>query len=105
MYGDAVIKRHHSKVSVTEFRNPSPKPMPVVFLRFGFDRIPNDILAPFLFQVRALPQHLVLEITRVLVSRHRTECIAPGGVTAIPPVMNSLTAQADEIQRNSLLLA
>jgi hypothetical protein len=41
-----------------------------VFLGFGTNRLINDSNAPFLLEIRALPEYLILEVLSELIGRH-----------------------------------
>lgn len=47
MYGNLVIQGNNTQVPIFKFRNPSPKPIPILFLGFNFFGIFDYIYTPF----------------------------------------------------------
>ena len=70
MNGNFVFQRDDSQNSSLKFLNFAPKPMPISFLRFAFQRLFQDSNAPFFLQIRTLAQDFVLKIFGEPVLRH-----------------------------------
>jgi hypothetical protein len=57
-----VLKRDYPQVSAIKLRNLAPEPVPISFLRFRAQRIVENPRAPFLLQVGAFAQDLLLKV-------------------------------------------
>ncbi len=56
--------------SILKLRNLAPEPAPIFFLRFRVQGIVENPRAPFLFQIGAFAQNLLLEVFGKLVAGH-----------------------------------
>jgi len=65
MYGFAIFQSHHSQV-LPQLGNINPQPDTSIRLNLTIWRIAQRLLAPFAAEIGALPQHLLLEVTRGL---------------------------------------
>ena len=71
MDGYPVFQCDHPQNAAFQFPDFSPESITIVFLLLDSNGILQDPDAPFLFEIRPLPQHLILEVIRKPVSAHR----------------------------------
>jgi hypothetical protein len=60
--GSLVAQCDDSQYSTLKFRNSTPKPETVMFLRFDSQRVLDYLDAPFFFQIGSFSQDLFLEV-------------------------------------------
>lgn len=85
MYGHLVFERNDSQVTSLQFLNPAPEPETVVSLRLRSNRIVENTLTPFSFQIRPFPRNLVLELLCESVLSHAdNDTLRDAGFKVIP---------------------
>jgi len=67
---DFILQRDDPQVPAAKLRAGGPESIAVVFLGFATNRFINDSNAPFLLEIWALPEYLVLEVLSELIGRH-----------------------------------
>jgi hypothetical protein len=65
-----ILQRDDPQVAAAELRADGPESISVVFLGFRTKRFFNDSNAPFLLEIWALLEYLILEVLSGLIGRH-----------------------------------
>jgi hypothetical protein len=67
---DPILQRDDPQVAAAKLRASGPESISVVLLGFRANRLLNNSNAPFLLEIWALPENLILEVFGEPIGRH-----------------------------------